>query len=242
MITRSNRGTLYQQVYDLLLERITSGEFQIGSQLPTEKELCEQFGVSRITIRSAMDKLEAKGLVQRDIGRGTFVDEPKINSPHIRLHSFSKEIEALGYVPGAKLLECKKIQANEKTAKQLGIKKGKEILFVSRLRTANNSPIFLGHSCLNIQEFPQLEKADYSCISLAQLFNSLLPDPISRIVQWISAQSVDKEISEYLGLDNGSRVLVMERIIHTTKNVPVESIVAYFHPDRYKNYTEVILS
>lgn len=241
MLKRTNSGTLYHQVYDHLLDSIQSGALPVGTQLPTENELCEKYGVSRITIRRALGELLNKGFIRRESGKGTFVEEPRLNLPHFKLHSFTKEIENLGYKPGNILLNSYITQADDDVASKLEIDLGDSVLLVSRLRTANKLPLFVGNSYINIKKFPQLKDADYSCISLAELFNTLSIGKATKIAQWITVSRANDTIAKHLGLEIGSPILNMERVIYTSNDTPVEFALAYFHPNRYKNYTEVIL-
>lgn len=93
MLDEKSSIPLYSQLYQKMLENITSGLWQDGFKLPTEVELCQQYGVSRITVRMAMDKLNSQGYLYRKQGRGTFVTRPKIEQKLAYFYSFSDNID-----------------------------------------------------------------------------------------------------------------------------------------------------
>jgi GntR family transcriptional regulator len=95
---------LYLQLSGFFRERITSGEWSRGIQIPTEAELCESYDVSRTTVRQALVLLERDGLLLRGRGKGTFVRGPSLTVAPRSVSSFSAELRDLGMTPGARIL------------------------------------------------------------------------------------------------------------------------------------------
>ena len=139
-LSRSSAGTLYHQLLGVLRGRIESGEIGVGDRLPSEADLVSDFGVSRTTARRALDELRREGLVRREPGRGTFLASPRLRSNLAYLHSFTEEIERWGYTPGARLVSREEGVASEEVAARLEIGVGDEVLFVRRLRLADERP------------------------------------------------------------------------------------------------------
>src|SRR5215212_2843083 len=169
-LSRSSAGTLYHQILLGLTEQIESGEIGVGDRLPSEADLVSDFRVSRTTARRALDELRRQGLVRREPGRGTFLVSPRLRSNLAYLHSFTEEIERWGYTPGARLVSQEKRAADEDVAARLEIGVGEKVLFVRRLRLADERPIFVCDSHLPVGRFPALKDADYGTISLSRLF------------------------------------------------------------------------
>ncbi|MBE3561206.1 MAG: GntR family transcriptional regulator [Ktedonobacteraceae bacterium] len=157
--------------------------------------------------------------------------------PH--LHSFSDEIRHLGYEPGAQLLSQQEIVADQYVATQLQIAVGSPVLSLRRLRTADGQPIFVSDSWVALARFPALRLADYATTSLYRLFEQTTGRRIVRATQWIGVARAEQDIAQYLGIEADSPVLWLQRLTYVEGNVPVESVRAFFHPERYRHYSEL---
>ena len=238
-LSRTSAGTLYHQILQGLTGRIESGELGVGDRLPSEADLVAEFGVSRTTARRALDELRRQGLVRREPGRGTFLASPRLRSNLAYLHSFSEEIERWGYTPGARLILQEERAADEEVAARLGVEAGEEVLFVRRLRLADERPIFVCNSYLPTSRFPALKDADYGTVSLSRLLEERTGRQIEHARQWIGAATAAPEVAELLEIPAGVPVLEIRRITCVTGNEPAEAVEAFFHPERYQHYNEL---
>ncbi|MGH3144376.1 MAG: GntR family transcriptional regulator [Rubrobacter sp.] len=238
-MARSSAGTLYHQILLGLTERIESGEIGVGDRLPSEADLVADFGVSRTTARRALDELRRQGLVRREPGRGTFLASPRLRSNLAYLHSFSEEIERWGYTPGVWLASQEEVTAGEEVASWLDVVVGEEVLFVRRLRLADERPIFVCDSHLPVTRFPALKDADYGSISLSRLFEERTGRKIEHARQWIGAAAAAPEVAALLEIESDVPVLKVRRITYVTGDRPIEVVEAYFHPERYQHYNEL---
>src|SRR5258708_22034678 len=105
-IYRNSPVPRYHQLKEILRERIQSGEWKAGDLIPSERELSEQYGISRMTTRQAITDLVNEGVFFREQGRGTFVSHRKITQQLIRLTGFTEDISARGQQPGTKMLSA----------------------------------------------------------------------------------------------------------------------------------------
>lgn len=238
-MSRTSVGTLYHQILLSLTGRIESGEIGVGDRLPSEADLVADFEVSRTTARRALDELRRQGLVRREPGRGTFLASPRLRSNLAYLHSFSEEIERWGYTPGARLVLRERRAADEEVAARLEIEAGDRVLFVRRLRLADDRPIFVCDSHLPIGRFPVLEGADYGSVSLSKLFEERTGLEVEHARQWIGAATANDDVAGLLEIPPGVPVLRVRRVTLVTGDAPVESVEAYFHPERYQHYNEL---
>lgn len=238
-LSRSSAGTLYHQLLGVLRGRIESGEIGVGDRLPSEADLVSDFGVSRTTARRALDELRRQGLVRREPGRGTFLASPRLQSNLAYLHSFSEEIVRWGYTPGARLLLREERKADENVAGRLEIELGEEVLFVRRLRLADERPIFVCDSHLPVTRFPELKDADYAAVSLTRLIEERTGQEIEHSRQWIGAATATSDVAGLLEIPAGVPVLKVRRITVVTDDVPIEFVEAHFHPERYQHYNEL---
>lgn len=230
---------MYHQILLGLRERIESGEIGVGDRLPSEADLVREFGVSRTTARRALDELRREGLVRREPGRGTFLANPRLRSNLAYLHSFSEEIERWGYTPGARLISHEERAADEEIASRLEIGAGDGLLFVRRLRLADERPIFVCDSYLPVTRFPALRDADYGAVSLSRLFEETTGREVEHARQWIGASSAPPDVAGLLEIAPSMPVLKVRRVTCVTGGTPIEIVEAYFHPERYQHYNEL---
>ena len=135
----------YVIVKNRILKDITDGVYKQGDKLPTEREMCELFGVSRITVRQALSELAHDGWVQRVQGRGTFVCAPKPGKPKFEQllssnYSFSEELRKQGVTPGTRMLSLTRIHAMPPLTDKLMVEPGHPIDVLLRLRLADETP------------------------------------------------------------------------------------------------------
>src|SRR5579863_3841722 len=151
---------LYFQVESDVRRRIEAGEWHEGTQIPTESELCGLYGTSRITIRQAISKLVAEGLLVRERGRGTFVREQRITVGGRKLTSFTEEVAKLGLKAGSRVLSMAVERCPDEVASRLHIEEGSDVTAVRRLRLSDGQPLAIQTAYLPSRRFPELEKID----------------------------------------------------------------------------------
>jgi GntR family transcriptional regulator len=240
-LTRSDEGTLHGQIYRALVDRINRGEVKPGDRMPTEAEVMEIYSVSRSTARRALDELRRANFVERQPGKGTFVTMPKLHATIPYLHSITEEIEQLGFRPGSKLIAMRLGQADAELAGQLALAPNDAVLFLERLRTANDRPFYFAVSALNVTAFPKLKQADFSppSLSLYRLFEEVAGRPVRRVTQWLSAVGATREVARHLAVRPGSPLLQLERVLYVAGDRPIEMVRAWFVGGSYKYYSEL---
>ena len=135
--SRPKHSRLVQQLQNLVQEIRERGE----TCLPSERELGEQFGVSRVTVRNALAALEEQGLIYRVQGKGAFVTKEKFHQPLSALTSFTQDMDSQGMVSGARILALETITAPRKVTQLLSLPANSEVVLLRRLRTINAEPI-----------------------------------------------------------------------------------------------------
>ena len=139
-LSRNTFEPLYYQIRENLREKIQNHEYTPGSMIPSEAELCQLYGVSRVTVRRAVLDLVQEGLLTRGKGRGTFVEECYGLTAVGGVQSFTQELLGLNMRPAAKLLSCKVHKASRSLREKLALCEGDEVITVSRLRLSDNEP------------------------------------------------------------------------------------------------------
>jgi GntR family transcriptional regulator len=141
------RRTLkYVHVRDYL-RTLATHELNPGDPLPSERALCEKFGVSRMTVRQAVDALVVEGLLERVHGRGMFVAPPKVDL-QVRLTSFTEEMHRRGMTPSVRHLVTERSTASVRVADKLEIEPGDPVVHLHQLRLADGEPMCVLHTWL----------------------------------------------------------------------------------------------
>jgi GntR family phosphonate transport system transcriptional regulator len=158
MIDRKSGSALWHQIGEVLAAEIAAGTLPAGEQLPTEPQLMTRFGVSRFTVRQALQHLETRGLVRAEQGRGTFVHRGVVDYTLSRKTRFSRNLIEQGFEPGGELLVHEIIPAVAGVAVRLGIAEGAAVIHRRGVMTADGMPIELGDTFYPADRFPDFER------------------------------------------------------------------------------------
>jgi len=132
----------HYQLSQILRQRILKGEFAAGTKIPGEWQLSQEFNVSRGTVRKAIDTLLHEGLLRTEQGQGTYVvEDPWRSRPFLFLSNFNDDISRQNQTPRTTLIEKRILAASSRIAHRLSVIKGEEILYITRLRWADNQPV-----------------------------------------------------------------------------------------------------
>jgi GntR family transcriptional regulator len=227
---------LYRCIEEDLLSQITAGGLQPGDMIPPERELCEHYGVSRITVRRAIGELEARGYVRRQQGKGTFVSRSRIQREMGRLRSYSEEMEAQGHVPGSKLLNLQHRPADKSIASLLQLEEGEPIWIVERLRLADDEVISVSTSHLKLPLDVYLTPLELNGQSSLWSLLSTKGIHISEGNTTVRAIVADSHYAELLDVEEGEPLLVREGVNYVMDEhpVPVEAFEIVSRADRYQ--------
>ncbi|WP_030255221.1 GntR family transcriptional regulator [Streptomyces violens] len=199
--------------------------------LPTEREIATQHGVSRNTVRQALDALEAAGSVYRVQGAGTFVAPPVV-SKSLTLTSFSEDMAERNLEPASRLLAAGTVRAGRQLAERLGVAPDSKVVRVSRLRLADGSPMCLENVHFPADRVPGLVEEDLTG-SLYALLNERYGLDIRSADQIIRAVDLDDTESALLGVPLGSSGLRVQRVGLDRRDTPVEATTTIYRADRY---------
>jgi GntR family transcriptional regulator len=158
-INRLDRSPLYDLIEQNLRELILHDQLHLGDTMPSEWELADLYGVSRLTVRTALDNLTRQGWLVKRHGVGTFVAHPKVTEIAPSKLSFTEQMRAIGRIPGSRLISLEVVPASVELSGLLSLDPGDPLVEIVRLRLADGIPILLETACLSHQRFPRLETA-----------------------------------------------------------------------------------
>lgn len=220
----------YYEIEQALRARIA--ELRPDDPLPSDAMLCEEFGVSRMTARNAVQRLTQEGLVYRVPGRGTFVAEPPVHRQAGSLLSFTEEMRRRGRTPSSRLLERVVREPRPAEASRLQLDPGEEVIAVRRLRVADDEPLAIEEAVFPATVAPLIEKADLEHRSLHDTLVEGGHVPTMGRAR-LGAEAAGDEDAALLGVAPGSPLLVEKRVIHDQDGHPLELCESRYAGERY---------
>ncbi|GHO66081.1 GntR family transcriptional regulator [Ktedonobacter sp. SOSP1-52] len=221
-------------------EKVTSGDWKPGDLIPSERELGEQYGISRMTARQALTELVNEGLFYREQGKGTFVSRNKITQQLIRLTGFTEDISARGQAPATRVLSMHMIPATEDLAERLRLHVGQPIFRLQRLRLADNEPLAIERSHLSFIGCERLLDEDLETQSLYRILESRYGIQLIQAEQELEAGLTNEEDAKLLNLPMGSPALYTRRTTYTNRDLPIEYARSVYCGHKYTFYTHML--
>ena len=234
---KRSRLPLYDQVERNLRDLIVNGHLKPGEVMPGEWDLADLYGVSRLTVRRALDELVRQSWLEKKHGVGTFVRQPSMASIAAGKLSFTEQMRSIGREPSSKFISQRVTAATEKIARALHIQEGDPILEITRVRMADNVPILLETACLSTARFPKLADHDWS---LDESLYKVLCDEygvnISAMDHTIKPVTLTETEARYLKAQVGIPALLSQIIALTPGGEPVEYAWSVSNGDKSEFY------
>ena len=227
-------GPLYSQTAEALRSRIAQNVWKQGDRLPSESQLCEEFGVSSITMRRAVGTLVAEGLVVRLQGKGTFVaGDHAIPQGPPELTSFMQDIEARGWRASARIVSSRTERAQDRIASKLGLQEGALVATITRVRLADGLPVAIQTAYLPALLFPGLENYDLSKESLYSLLERVHGVKPVRATDVYQAGKITPDEATALEVPPESPAFRVERVASDSTGRRIELVESVIRGDRW---------
>jgi len=224
----------YHQIYLVLREQLAEGRFDPDKPLPGEIELAERFGVSRVTLRAALDRLADDGLIERHRGRGTFPRPIPAPTPaRAPIAGLLENILAMGLRTTVRLVDLATIPAPPDVAEALEIEAAAPVQKAIRVRSYRNAP--LSHIVTFVpdaiaQAFGRKELTSKPMLTLLEESGV----KVSTADQTLSAKLADHAVAPLLEVELGSPLLAVTRVVYDEDQRPVQLLRGLYRPDRYE--------
>lgn len=220
----------FRTLVDDLRRRIE--ELPVGTEVPSERALAADTGVSRMTARRALDELTREGRLLREVGRGSFVARPAVNLP-LHLTGFTEDMTARGIVASSRVLCIGEERADTPTAEALGLPTGASVVFLDRVRLADGRPMAIERTALDARVVPGLTEVDFASASLYSVLEQRYGVVFDAGQQTIRAAVVGPEDAAELGVEQGSAVLEFVRVSGRGGQA-IERTVSTYPGDRFE--------
>lgn len=233
-LTNMEGVPLYVKIRETIRDNINKGVIKRGEKLPSEEELADQYGVSRMTLRQGITDLIDEGLLYRRQGVGTFVTQHHLERDHSRLTNFFENSKMEGIEVSERLLKFEIISAKFQVAKALNLVEGELVICIKTLRYIGSDPVTIHEAYIPHKLFSQLLQTD-PLVESKDLwaFYERCGYKVKRAVQKLEARQVDEEMASILAVEEGSPILYKERTIFADDGTPIEFLYCYNRGDMY---------
>ena len=242
--TGQRRGTpAYKRLYRELRDALEKGEFREGRRMPTEADLCRQYGVSRHTVRQAFQDLVSEGLVYRIPGRGTFATSLSEHGRYLRSIGTVEDLMVWADT-NVELVRPISIEENEEAARLLRLPSPEVSVLVLR-RHYDGLPFALTRVYLAPDLGTQLAENNVFFgqsipnATVIATIESLLDHPIAGASQDVTAEPVPADVASMIECAPGEPGLRVQRLYFDTRDTPVELAISHYHPERYSYRIEL---
>lgn len=216
----SSGSPLHEQVRRALSQEIQDGRYDESGMLPAEPELCERFGVSRITVRRAVSDLEAQGMVQRRQGTGTFVTGPPQVLTTMAIGGFADLLPSSGEM--SREIKRSRIEhADNAVAEQLGVEPGARTLRLERVFSLNDIPLSLDRSVYSLDRYPGFEKKINAEASTYRILREQYDVTFAEVRREVRIGYTTAETAEWLHRPEHDPLVVVEKIALDTDGVTI---------------------
>lgn len=239
-ISTESSVPLYFQLITLIKRQIHSGILKQGDLVPSEHQLCSQYGVSRSTVRQALAQLTEERLIIRRRGKGSFIASEKLNRNLNHLYSFTEDMISLGLNPYSKVVEKKIVSASNDIAKALDImSENMSVLQLTRLRFANDEPLLIETTYIPLYLCPDIMNEDFSSKSLYDIFRTKYHLDLFRAVETFEAIKLNKETATLLKCSANSTAFNIHRTAYLDSGIAFEYTSSIARSDKCKFKVEL---
>jgi GntR family transcriptional regulator len=224
----------YHQIAQSLRDRIRSGDIAPGARLDNQRRLAEDFGVTLMTLRQALEVLEREGLIMRRHGLGTFVALPSVDYDILNFRAFAGDLSAVGEDVATRFLRSHFGPADRLAARELGLEPGARVFALERLRLVDGRPTSFQVSHLSAALGEEVAKADLAVTPLRQVLSFKLGIEITSARETVSAETLPARAARELGCSPGAPCFRSDRVSADAESRPIVYDRVFIPGDRFR--------
>lgn len=232
-IKKGDRVPLYYQLMDIIINDINCGKYKENDKLPSERELCEIYDISRATVRQTILELEKEGYIYKQHGKGTFVSGERFKQDLLKFYSFTEEMKKLGKTPSTKVLDFEITRLNERTAKKMNMNEGDKIYKFTRLRLADNKPMIVETSHIPYNRFVGITREDLEREAMYDIFTKRYNAIFTKAEESFRPVLTRENEADLLQNAINSPSMMTERITFEGNNI-IEYTISIARGDKFK--------
>ncbi|EPD87071.1 GntR family transcriptional regulator [Streptococcus sp. HPH0090] len=226
----------YMKIHDQIKKDIDEGHWKIGERLPSERDLAEEFAVSRMTLRQAISLLVEEGVLERRIGSGTFVSSTRVQERMRGTTSFTEIVKAQGKTPSSHLISYRRTIPNEQEVAKLGLLPTDNIIRMERVRYADKVPVVY-----EVASIPEKFIKNFKKEEVTKHFFQTLQEHgyrIGKSHQTIYARLAKEKIAHYLEVEKGHAILGLTQVSYFDDGTAFEYVKSQYVGERFEFYLE----
>lgn len=226
----------YIRIHDAVKKQIDDGFWEIGQRLPSERDLADDYEVSRMTLRQAITLLVEEGILERRVGSGTYVASHRVQEKMRGTTSFTEIVRLQGKTPSSQVVSYQRKPANETEIQQLQLRPSDYVVRMERVRYADNMPLVF-----EVASIPEKLIREFKREDIAEHFFQTLTDngyEIGKSQQTIYAKNASERVANYLKVPKNHAVLALTQVSYFTDGRPFEYVHSQYVGDRFEFYLE----
>ena len=235
MLDRQSPQPLHSQLEEILRQGIENEVWKPDSSIPSENELSNLYGISRMTVRSVLYLLVREGLIYKVPGKGTFVSKPKIVLSQMAIQD---QLEQMGYEISLKLVSIEKIIASSKVRNILNLSRDDQVYILKRIRYIKEEPFSIHISYIPVSLCPNLESKNLEGAQLCNILKDEYQVKIGRKVETLESVIATTEEARMLSVKKSFSLLLLDSIVYAENDLPIELSKVLFRGDKIKLHLE----
>ena len=239
-LPQSSTVPLYTQIKEALRAKIIDGTYVAHQRLPSESEMIAAFGVSRITVRQAMNDLQKEGLLFKVHGKGTFVAMPNVSQELTHLQGFGEAMRLLGHETHSDVFGLTTVKGSTIACHKLGIPEDTSVVEIKRVRYLNREPVSIDYSWVRQEIGTRLSKQNLREKDLFSLLENQLGQPLHSADVEIDAAAASDDIAARLQVKAGSPILRIERLTYADEATPILFEYLHYRAETFKYKMKVL--
>lgn len=238
--TQSSTLPLYSQIKEIIRSKVIDGTYQVHEKLPSESEMMYAFGVSRITVRQAVNDLQKEGLLFKVQGKGAFVAMPNASQELTHLQGFGEAMHQQGRETFSEVFQLKSAKGSAIICSKLGLKEGRRVTEIGRVRYLDREPISMNYAWTHFEIGSKLTCQSLRNKDLFSLLENELGQQLHSAEVEIESTSANVEVANRLNIERHSPILKIERLTYSKSLLPLVFEYHFYRADSFKYKLKVM--